>query len=96
MKIASASLQLASSHASSQQREISESLKMWVGPRRPAFGNEGQANRPPLADSVTLSDAGKAASGTRATDEAGKEEIDNDRGRVETHPKCWVTGDYRE
>ncbi|MBS1130657.1 MAG: hypothetical protein H6R16_1659 [Proteobacteria bacterium] len=78
MKITSASLQLASSHASSQQHEVSESLKMWVGPRRPAFSDEGLANRPQITDSVTLSDAGKAASGARATDEAGNDEIDND------------------
>lgn len=78
MKIASASLQLASSHVSSQQHEVSESLKMWVGPRRPNFGDEGQPSRPRLTDSVTLSDAGKAASSTQATDNAENDEVDND------------------
>lgn len=78
MKIASASLQLASSHVSSQQHEVSESLKMWVGPRRPNFGDEGQPARPRLTDSVTLSEAGKAASSTQATDNAENDEVDND------------------
>ncbi|MBS1139484.1 MAG: hypothetical protein H6R13_937 [Proteobacteria bacterium] len=78
MKIASTSLQLASSHASSQRHEVSESLKMWVGPRRPNFADEGQASRPRLTDSVTLSEAGKAASSAQATNDTGNEEIDND------------------
>lgn len=69
MKIASANLQMASSHASRQQHEVSESLKMWVGPQRPRFA--GEESRPrPAADNVSLSDAGKAASQARASDEA--------------------------
>lgn len=79
MKIASASLQLASSHASTQRHEISESLKMWVGPRRPDFANENTSgSRPRLTDSVTLSDAGKAASNVKSADNADNDEIDND------------------
>lgn len=63
MKIASANLQLASSHASLQHREIRESLRMTLTPpARPAV--EAQ-----------ISDAGKAA---HAADEASRSAIDND------------------
>lgn len=69
MKIASAHLQMASSHVSVQHHEVSESLKMWVGERRPRFaGEEAQAARP-AADLVSLSEAGKAAQSADAIDE---------------------------
>lgn len=58
MKIASADLQMASSHASLQHREIRESLRLTVGP--PAL--------PPRSDKASLSDAGKAASAADAKD----------------------------
>lgn len=63
MKIASANLQMASSHASLQHREIREALRMTLTPpARPAV--EAQ-----------ISDAGKAA---HAADEASRSAIDND------------------
>lgn len=65
MKIASATLQMTSAHASLQQREIRESLRMSVTPP-PA---------PAAADSASLSDAGKAAS---AADEAVRDAVDHD------------------
>lgn len=64
MKIASADLQMASSHASLQHREIRESLRLTVGP--PA---------PPVSDKASLSEAGKAAN---AADEAGRDAVDHD------------------
>lgn len=75
MKIASSELQMASSHASLQQHEIKESLRMWVGPQRPDFPGDARsaANRPspppPAAprETVTLSDAGLAAASTEGT-----------------------------
>ncbi|MGE5469438.1 MAG: VCBS repeat-containing protein [Bacteroidota bacterium] len=65
MKIASAQLQMASSHSSLQQYEASESLQMWVGQRR----SSAQAAAPqpaPATDTVTLSDAagGGASAGS--------------------------------
>lgn len=60
MKIASASLQMASTHAREQSHEIKESLKMWVGDRRPVFADEAP-RRGPQAELVSLSEAGKAA-----------------------------------
>ncbi len=77
MKIDGANLQMASSHASLQKHEISESLKMWVGPQRPRFA--GEESRPrPATDSVTLSDAGKAANEASASEDAVEAAIDAD------------------
>ena len=69
MKIASAALQLESSHVKQQHHELRESLRAWIGDRRPNF--EGRANQQPLqqslpqplpaSDHVRLSNAGKAA-----------------------------------
>lgn len=80
MKIASANLQMASSHASLQHHEVKESLKMWVGQRRPDFAGEANQGRPPLADSVSLSDAGKAAQSADSIKEAQDAAVDNDPG----------------
>lgn len=60
MKITGASLQMASSHASSRQHEVRESLRMWVGPQRPPSGGEAIRPRGPEHDHVSLSEAGKA------------------------------------
>ena len=49
MKITGSSLQLESSHYEFQRHEISESLRMWVGDRRPDFEGNGRANRLPEA-----------------------------------------------
>jgi len=58
MKIADARLEMASSHVAQQSLQVSESLRMWVGDRRPDF--EGR-NRPAPAEPVQISDAGIAA-----------------------------------
>lgn len=63
MRIASSSLQLESSHTELQHREVSESLRMWSGNRRPDFERNGNAwglNRNP-SERVEISDAGRAA-----------------------------------
>lgn len=68
MKIASAALQLESSHARQQRYELNESLRTWVGGRRPDF--EGRAQARPAArieaPQVQLSDAGKTAQSSEA------------------------------
>lgn len=79
MKIASSELQMSSSHASLQHREINESLKMWVGPQRPDFENRGNRPVAPPRENVTLSDAGKAAAAAPdKSSEAADEAMDND------------------
>lgn len=64
MKIASAALQLESSHAKQQHHELQESLRAWIGDRRPDFESRGQAPLP--VTQVALSDAGKTAQSTEA------------------------------
>ncbi|MFZ2853693.1 MAG: VCBS repeat-containing protein [Rhodocyclaceae bacterium] len=60
MKIAGAALQLESSHAKLQHHELHESLRAWIGNRRPGFDERPeQQNQPP--DHVHLSDAAKNA-----------------------------------
>lgn len=88
MKIASSELQMTASHASLQQREVKESLRMWVGPQRPEFadGPRPAAARPPPSQTppaavprptVTLSDAGLAAASTEGASSAD-EAVDAD------------------
>jgi hypothetical protein len=68
MKIANATLQLQSNHTSQQNHEISESLRAWVGDRRPNFeGREpARVTTRPQAAQVQLSDAGKSAQSSEA------------------------------
>jgi hypothetical protein len=78
MKIASADLQMASSHASLQQHEVKESLKMWIGQRRPNFASDENRSRPAVTATVNLSDAGKAAQSADSIKEAQDAAVDND------------------
>ena len=89
MKIASASLQMASTHHRSERHEVSESLNVWVGGRRPEASGQAPRSTPPPGDPVTLSEAGKACACTEDAASA----IDGDprltliRGMLE-----WLTG----
>lgn len=78
MKIASADLQMASSHASLQQHEVKESLKMWIGQRRPNFASDENPNPPTRAEIVKLSEAGKAAQSADSIKETQDAAVDND------------------
>lgn len=61
MKIASSALQMESSHAKLQHHEVRETVRAWVGDRRPNFaGAQGERERPPVP-TVQISDSGKAA-----------------------------------
>lgn len=77
MKIASANLQMASTHAASQHHEIKESLRMWIGNQRPDFEGRGPA-QPPAAQ-VEISDAAKAA-----------QKADRDRDPLEGDPRLML------
>ena len=61
MKIASANLQMASSHATLQHREARESLRTWVGHQRPDFAPLNQPQARLARDTVIISDAGTTA-----------------------------------
>jgi len=78
MKIASSSLQMTSSHVSLQRHEISESLKMWSGQRRPEFSGENNAARGQRGDLVSLSDAGKSAQSADSIKDAQDAAVDGD------------------
>jgi len=66
MKIASANLEMASTHASLQRHEVKESLKMWVGQRRPDFAGDEARGRGSAGDRVSISEAGRAAQSAEA------------------------------
>ena len=79
MKIASAELQLASSHSSMQRHEVSESLRAWVGPQRPDFEGRGANTQAPARPQVVISEAGKAAAAAAGSiDKEVEESIDED------------------
>lgn len=78
MKIASSSLQMASTHVSVERHEIRESLKMWVGPQRPQFAGEDSRPRPARNDNVSLSAAGKAACAAETSENQDDAAIDAD------------------
>src|SRR5664279_2339606 len=69
MKIASATVQMDATHASTQHHELKESLRTWVGNRRPDFeGSQRGLVQPtptPLPP-VQISDAGKTAQSSEA------------------------------
>lgn len=78
MKIASAELQLASSHSSMQRHEVNASLRAWTGPRRPDFEGRGASTQPPARPLVVISEAGKVAAAAGAIDKEVEENIDED------------------
>lgn len=68
MKIASATLQMESSHASMQQHELKENLRVWADNRRSvANANQASPSSPSIATSaVQISDAGRSAQSNEA------------------------------
>lgn len=74
MKIASAAVDMASTHFSLSQQETRQSLRWWVGNQRPDFDGQGISQRPAAvptpqagqAAQATLSAAGKAAQSSEA------------------------------
>ena len=89
MKIDSASVLLDSSHSSLQRHELKESLRVWIGDRRPDL--DGTQRRPAgdVPPQVQVSDAGKTAqsSEVRAIQD-GIDAAENDRGCVKTLLLC--------
>jgi len=80
MKIASANLEMAATHASLKQHEIREFLKMWVGRQRPDFEGSDQHRIPASNDTVELSGAGQAAQATDGIKREMDAAVDNDPG----------------
>lgn len=65
MKIANSALHMESSHAKMQHHEVRESLRAWVGNRRPDF--EGEQRQRLSRPSVEISDVGKATQANEAS-----------------------------
>lgn len=63
MRIASSALQLESTHVRQERHELQESMRLWIGDRRPSLENAPRNTGLPTAQlpEVQLSDAGKAA-----------------------------------
>jgi hypothetical protein len=81
MKIASSSLDMTSSHASQQQYTLQESLRAWIGNRRPDFEGSQRQNQPnPRPDvTVNISDAGKTTQTNEASAIQGSlDDVEND------------------
>jgi len=79
MKIASSALQLESSHLKSEHHEIRESLRSWVGNRRPDLAGSGQTISSQPAATVQISPEAKAAQSSEASAiEDGLEAAEND------------------
>ena len=75
MKIASSAIQMDSSHARLQKHELKETLRAWIGDRRPDFeGTQRNELRAPPSAPVQLSDAGKSAQSSETS--AIQESID--------------------
>jgi hypothetical protein len=77
MKIASATLQMASTHSREQRHEVKESLKMWVGDRRPVFADETPRRSSPT-ETVSLSETGMAAQTADAINEQQEAAVEGD------------------
>jgi hypothetical protein len=67
VKIADASIQMESSHASVARREVRESLRAWIGPRRPDFeGSERAVLSVPDSTVVHVSESARATQAAEA------------------------------
>lgn len=82
MKIANASLQMASTHASQQRHEVRENLRAWIGDRRPDLEN-GARQAAPARDPVQLSTAGKTAQSSEAGAAQDSTEASNQDSRLQ-------------
>ena len=71
MKIASANLQMASTHLATQEHQVRESLRMWVGARRPDPDPGTPAPPRPAAPPVQISQAARQAQELEAREAAG-------------------------
>lgn len=77
MKIASSDITLSSQHLSVEQHTLRESLRTWVGAKRPDFEGHGRPLNRPAVDHVSISAQGRAAHKSDAVSD-GQDEINND------------------
>lgn len=77
MKIASSDIALSSQHTSVEQHTLHESLRTWVGAKRPDFEERGRLFNLPAVDHVSISAQGRAAQKADAVSDS-QDEINND------------------
>lgn len=90
MRIQNSAIQMASQHQAVQKHSKSESLRTWVGNRRPDFEGNGERGGLSIRDRVALSEQARAAaqsSGTEKTAEAAA--IDPDKA-LENDPRAML------
>lgn len=80
MKIASAELQMASSHVAVSELETRESIRAWVGDRRPGFAGDDPLRLPAAAaERVDLSDAGRSLQSAESGEaQSAEDAVDRD------------------
>jgi hypothetical protein len=81
MIIAESSVTLASVSSATSKREVSESLRAWVGDTRPDFENASRTNTPATGTLVSISNAGMTAQSNET------QAINNVSDAVENDPK---------
>lgn len=77
MKVSEFTVQLAAAHSAERRSDVRESLRAWVGDRRPDF--EGRAREPgggavPVAPRIALSDRARTAQAAEAAPAAGEDD----------------------
>lgn len=82
MKIASANLQMESSHLATQEHQVRESLKMWLGARRPDLEAETRNTPQPASPRVEISLAAQQAQQLESSEtsaiKAAEDELEKD------------------
>lgn len=88
MKIQSSEVSLAGQHQAVKKHEVSESLKSWVGDRRPDFEGRGQRALQSIRDNVAISQRAQAAAvqagSTGEVDKAAPSDIEK---QLENDPR---------
>ncbi|MBS4099479.1 MAG: hypothetical protein KGZ83_21965 [Sulfuricella sp.] len=88
MKIQSSEMSLSGQHLAVKTHTISESLKSWVGDRRPDFEGRGQRAQAVLRDSVAISQRAQAAAAqASAKNSVGKTAATSGDKELESDPR---------
>lgn len=77
MKISSSDIQLSSQHAAIEKHSLRESLRAWVGAKRPDFEGRGRAPNRPIVDPVSISGQARAAQKSDAVSDT-QDEVSGD------------------
>ncbi len=90
MKIQSSAVLLAGQHQAVQKHSKFESLKAWVGNRRPVFEGNGGQGQLPVRDSVALSRQAQAAMQASAKNQTSKSDVVDPEKALENDPRAML------